>query len=183
MAFQTKSKLKNLIIHINCIFLYLRNLIFRQKLSVKRVIFVNNLNILNNEVEFLFDVTGCHKILVKDLGIFPGKTSSLQYVFQGKKNSIEITFFGYGGHKETKELRFEATLIKLIDKFNITTTTPQLSSTYIGKQNLKCVFSDTLNLTKKASISINIQPQHLISNNLNADLEPFIKSNYLTETF
>lgn len=170
--------MQNIVVHLQCIFLYFRNLIFWKKLSIKRLSFVNNLNLQNNEVQFLLEVTGCHKIVVKDLGMFSGNTSSLQYAFQAEQNSIEITFFGFGGHKETKEIRFEASLIELADKFDITITTPQLSSTYTGKQNLKCVFSNSIQLTKKANISINLQSQHLISDNLNVDFEPFIKANY-----
>lgn len=178
MPLNIKSKFTVLIIHVQCMFLYLRNIVFWQKLSVKNLMFINNLNLQTNEAEVFFDVTGCYKIFIKGGGTFSGKRSRIKYFVQSKNKSIEITFFGIGGDKETKIVPFENAPIKLKDCFNIRTKVPQLSSTKISDYQIECLSINSLEKTKRGIIDMDFEPSYLLSNNLNVSFKTFIKSDY-----
>jgi hypothetical protein len=175
MTFNLKQKISKVFVHLQCSLLLLRNLVFAKKFSLKQFSYVNNLVVPGNKSELLWIVSGCHKIFIKGFGVIPGNTSGINFIYQSQQNTLEITFFGIG-HKETKEVRLEATSIKLTDKFIPKTITPQLTSIPLAHQKLRCV------LTESANIIIDIQTSRITPLNLNIQHEPFIKSNYLTKT-
>ncbi|WP_200975607.1 hypothetical protein [Echinicola sp. 20G] len=180
MTFKPKQKIRKVFVHLQCSFLFVRNLVFAKKFSLKKFSYVNNLVVQGNKAEILWIVSGCYKIFIKGFGIIPGNTSGITFTYQTQQNPVEIIFYGIGGHKETKEIRLEAAEIKLIDKFIPTTTTPQLTSIPLAHQKLKCAFANSSQLTELENIIIDIQTPKITPLNLSIRHVPFIKSNYPT---
>lgn len=181
-TFKPKLQIRRALVRLKCATLFVRNLVFAKKLHVTSFSYLNNIVLQGNKIEFLWEAMGCHKVAVKDLGVFPGNSFGVQFIFRAQQNPIKITFFGVRGQKETKEIQLDATLLELSNKFIPTTTTPRLTTIPMAQQKLVSICANSFELTDKADIDINVQPYSLISSNLIIEHELFIKTNYSTKT-
>jgi|GEM_PF-3539943 len=180
MTFKPEQKIRKVFVHLECSFLFVRNLVFAKKLSLKQFSYITNLVVHGNKAELFWTVSGCHKIFIKGCGVIPGNISGISFTYYIQQNPTEIIFYGIAGQKETKEIQLEASEIELINKFIPSTTTPQLTSIPLAHQKLNCAFANSTQLNDLESIIIHIQPPKITPLNLSIRHEPFIKSNYLT---
>lgn len=159
-----------------CSLLFVKNLLFTKKLVVNNFLYTNKIIIRGNEAELNWETTGCHKILIKDLGILTGNSSSTRIILKDKINPIKIIFFGIGGQKEIKDIVIETQLPFLVNKFDANCKKSNLTSIPFSQQNLKNILINSYHL--KEPKSIKLKKTTIIPINLKAQFEPFIKSNY-----
>ena len=132
-------------------------------INLKSVSIYDRFVIQDNEIEMLWNVSGCHKIKINDIGIFPGNTHGLKFKFSNKQNPIEITFFGIA-KKIKKRMRIENTKINLLDKFIVTTEIPIAIEVPLNKQKFQC---ELVNYNLKMELQ-----------NVSLEFEPFKIDNY-----
>ena len=180
MTFKAKTILRKVVFYFHYSYLLVRNFIFSKKLNLINFSYVNNLATQGNEVEILWDVSGCHKIVIKELYTLPGTTSGIRLIFQFQPKLIEITFYGIGGQQTIKEVFLEVNKITLPNKFTPFIKVPKLCSIAFNQKKIKSVFAYSFDIRNKANISTNIHPPKLKSFDLKIHHIPFIKSNYPT---
>ena len=160
----TKSnRLTNLSFMIGTLILCLKNLIRKRKLKVDNLSINNCLIIQNNEIEIIWNVSGCHKIEIDGIGILPGNSKGFKFLFSNRHNPIEIKFFGF--RKEvTKKLHIKSTKVDLIDKFSISTKLPIAEEVPYSNKKIECQMS-------KDNLKMELP-------NICFDFEPFNIDNY-----
>ncbi|WBL41957.1 hypothetical protein PBT90_14480 [Algoriphagus halophytocola] len=174
MTFNLKQKISNIFIRLQCSLLFMRNLVFAKKITLKQISYVKNLVVSGNKSELLWIVSGCHKIYIKGFGIIPGNTSGINFKYQSQQNSLKITFFGIR-HKVTKEVLLEASSLEITNKFIHITIISQPISIPLAHQKLRCVLAESTN------IIIDMKTPRITPQNLKIQHEPFEKFNYLTK--
>ena len=148
---------------MQCLLLLFKNLLLIRTLKLRSVSLYDRVVIQNNEIEILWDVKGCHKIIIKGIGVFPGNTHGLKFLFSNRQNPIEITFCGIA-KKIKKRIRIENTKINLLDKFIATTEIPIAIEVPYNKQKFECVLI-------KDNLKMELQ-------NISFEFEPFNIDNY-----
>ena len=111
----------------------------------------------------LWNVKGCHKIKINGIGIFPGNSHGLKFIFSNRHNPIEITFYGIA-RKLKKKIRIDNTKIDLLDKFVATTEIPVAVEVPYNKQKFEVKFL-------KDNLKVQLQ-------NVAFEFEPFYIENY-----
>lgn len=138
------------------------------------------------DVELCWEVKGCHKIRINELGTFPGSISGVRFPFQHAMNPIMVTFYGTNKNRFSKELWIESYQVKLVDKFIRKNEIPDL---VLNRAHLEsCSFQNLttdeaaidLNLIDLTNLEVELNTAKIPSFNLNTKYEPFIKSIYLT---
>ena len=123
-----------------CLLLLLKNLLLIRTLNLRSVSLHDRVVIQDNEIEMLWKVGGCHKIVIKGIGVFTGNTHGLKFIFSNRQNPIEITFLGIG-KKIKKKIRIKHTKINLLDKFIAKTEIPIAIEVPFNKQKFECELS------------------------------------------
>ena len=118
-----KIKYKKMALLTQCLLLLFRNLLLIRTLKLKSVSLYDRVVIQDNEIEILWNVGGCHKIKINGIGVFPGNTHGLKFLFSNRHNPIEITFFGIA-RKLKKRILIENEKVDLLDKFIASTEIP-----------------------------------------------------------
>jgi len=118
-----KKKYKKMALLTQCLLLLFRNLLLIRTLKLKSVSLYDRVVIQDNEIEILWNVGGCHKIKINGIGVFPGNTHGLKFLFSNRHNPIEITFFGIA-RKLKKRILIENEKVDLLDKFIASTEIP-----------------------------------------------------------
>lgn len=158
-----EKKYKKMALQMQCLLLLFKNLLLNRMIKLKSVSIYDRFVIQDNEIEMLWNVSGCHKIKINDIGMFPGNTHGLKFTFTNKQNPIEITFFGIA-KKIKKRIRIENTKIDLLDKFIATTEIPIAIEVPYNKQKFQCELI-------KDNLKIEFQ-------NVSLEFEPFNIDNY-----
>lgn len=146
-----------------CLLLLFKNLLLIRTLKLRSVSLYDRVVIKDNEIEMLWNVRGCHKIKINGIGVFPGNTHGLKFIFLNRQNPIEITFCGIA-RKIKKKIRIKNTKINLLDKFIATTEIPIAIEVPYNKQKFECEIS-------KDNLKVEIQ-------NIFFEFEPFNINNY-----
>ena len=105
MKLEFKLKIKKLYTFILCGVLFVKNLIFKNSFVLERFLYTNKIIIRGNEAVLSWKITGCHKIIIKNLGLIAGNQSQISLILYKKINPIEITFYGVGGQEETSPMQ------------------------------------------------------------------------------
>ncbi len=130
---------------MQCLLLFFKNLLLIRILKLSSVSLYDRVVIKDNEIEILWNVSGCHKIKINGIGLFAGNTHGVKVIFSNRQNPIEISFFGIAKIIKKKVL-IESTNINLLDKFIATSEIPlamevpynkQIIESEFMKQNLK----------------------------------------------
>jgi len=132
-------------------------------LKLKSLSLYDRVVIQDNEIEMLWNATGCHKIKINGIGFFTGNTHGLKFIFSNRHNPIEITFFGIS-RKLKKKIRIENTKIYLPDKFIATAAIPVAIEVPYNKQKFQSELS-------KDNLKVELQ-------NIFFEFEPFNIDNY-----
>jgi hypothetical protein len=135
-----KEKYKKMTLLTQCLLLLFKNLLLIRTLKLRSVLLYDRVVIQDNEIEMLWNVKGCHKIKINGIGVFPGNTHGLKFLFSNRHNPIEITFFGIA-NKIKNKIRIENTKINLLDKFIATTEIPIAIEVPYIKQKFESEFS------------------------------------------
>lgn len=163
LATYLNKKKKVLAVLTQCLLLLFKNLILIRPLKIQSVCLYDLVVIQGNEIELFWKVRGCHKIKIKGLGVFPGNTAGLKFIFSNRHNPIEVTFYGIlKGIK--KKIRIENTKINLLDRFMATAKLPVVIEVPYCKQRLQ---SNLSNYSLKE-----------LSPNIYFEFEPFNIDNY-----
>ena len=176
MILNITHKLKVFYDYFICSLLFVKNLLFTKKLVVNNFLYTTKIIIQGNETELNWQTTGCHKILIKGLGILTGNSSSTRIILKDKINPIKIIFFGIGGQKEIRDIVIETQLPFLVNKFDANCKKTNLTSIPFSQQNLKNILINSYHL--KEPKSIKLKKTTIIPIKLKVQFEPFIKSNY-----
>ncbi len=148
---------------MQCLLLLFKNLLLIRTLKLRSVSLYDRVVIQNNEIEILWDVKGCHKIIIKGIGVFTGNTQGLKFIFSSRQNPIEIRFCGIA--KEIKKkIRIENTKISLLDKFIATAEIPIAIEVPYNNQRFECELM-------KDNLKMELQ-------NVAFEFEPFNIDNY-----
>lgn len=177
MKINVKSKIELLHTHVLCLSLFVKNLFLTKKLVVKSFLYTNKIIVRGNHTQLSWEITGCHKILIKDLGLLPGNVSHTSLALNSMINLVEITFYGVGGQKEVKKIQIGTTSLKVLISFR-----PAISISYpISTTLVKKKFSKELaDFREKKQIIL--QKQKILLQSSKIDFEPFIKSKYLIKS-
>lgn len=141
---------KKIALLTQCLILLFKNLLLIRTLKLNNVSLYDRVVIQNNEIEMLWNVKGCHKIKVNGIGVFPGNTHGLKFLFSNRHNPIEITFFGIARTLK-KRILIENEKVDLLDKFIASTEIPvalevscmrKKIENKITSENLKVVHPD-----------------------------------------
>jgi hypothetical protein len=152
-----KTKYKKATLLSHCVLLLLKNVILIKILKLKYVSLYDRIVIEDNEIEILWSVKGCHKIKIKDIGVFPGDINGLKFHFSNRQNPIEITFYGIA-KKIKKKIKIKNTKIDLLCKFIAKTEIPIATEVYYSKQNFQCeLINDNLEMEFQ-TISFEFEP-------------------------
>lgn len=111
-----QNKYKNIALLTQCLLLFFKNLFLIKTLKFKSLSLYDKVVIQGNEIEIIWNVTGCHKIKIEGVGVVSGNTHGIKFIFSNRINPIEITFFGVA-NKIKKRMPIENTKITLIQKF------------------------------------------------------------------
>ena len=165
-------------LHTNalCSFLFAKNLLFSRKLNLNHLVYATQLTLRGNETEITWNVAGCHKITISNLTVLPGNVSHQKVKLKDKTYGLEITFYGIGGQKQTKNIIIESTSPSLLNPFRPKTNLSNLSSVPLIRKKLKKTLDDSLIYQVPTELKLN--PPKIFTQNLKIDFEPFIKSNY-----
>lgn len=176
MTFTIIHRLQVIYKYLLCSLLFVKHLIYTNKLIVHSFLYTTKINVRGNETEINWKTTGCHKIFIKGLGTLPGNASSLTIVLEKSINPIEIIFFGIGSQKEMKNFVIETNLPALKNKFTPNSNISNLTSISFFQQNLKKILINSFRLREPRSIKI--KEAKIIPNKSKVISEPFKKSNY-----
>ncbi len=103
--------------------LWCKNLVLFRKLKVQSVFIHDSVVIQGNLINLIWDIKGCYKIKVAGVGVFPGSSHGIRFVFDNNINPLEITF--YGTFKNSEQLLYvRSTEIKVLHTFETTTQIP-----------------------------------------------------------
>lgn len=142
---------------IQCLLLLFKNLLLIRTLKLRSVSLYDRVVIKDNEIEMLWNVRGCHKIKINGIGVFPGNTYGLKFIFSNRSNPIEITFYGIA-KKIKKKTRIENTKINLLDKFIANTVIPIAIEVPYSKQKFECELSKDNLKTELQNVSFEFEP-------------------------
>ena len=123
-----------------CLLLLFKNLLLIRTLKLKSVSLYDRVVIQDNEIEMLWNISGCHKIKINGIGVFPGNIHGLKFLFLNRHNPIEVTFCGIA-KKIKKKIQIENTKINLLNKFIATTEIPVAIEVPYSKQKIECELS------------------------------------------
>lgn len=157
------KKYNKVALQTQCLLLLFKNLLLIRTLKLGSVSLYDKIVIQDNEIEMLWNVRGCHKIKINGIGVFPGSTHGLKFIFLNRPNPIEITFCGIA-KKIKKKIRIENTKINLLDNFIATTEIPIAIEVPYNKQKIKCELI-------KDNLKMELQ-------NFSFEFEPFNIENY-----
>lgn len=115
-AKKIKRITKSILIQTQCVLLLVKNLLFLKMLSVKSVILYDKVVIEGNEVELIWEVTGCHKIKIKRVGTIIGKIHGVKFKMADVSKPIEVCFYGIF-KKRRKIISFIGEKIFLLNHF------------------------------------------------------------------
>ena len=152
-------------------------------LHFKSVSVDDRIVIQDNELEIFWNVKGCHKIKINGIGIFPGNSHGLKFIFTNRHNPIEITFYGIAKELK-KKIRIDNIKIDLLNKFVATTEIPVAIEVPYNKQKLEVKFlSDNLKVQIQNVTFDKVQIQNVTFDkvqlqNVTFDFEPFNIENY-----
>ena len=135
-----KRKYKKMALLTQCLLLLFKNLLLIRTLRLRSVSLYDRVVIQDNEIEMLWKVRGCHKIIINGIGVFSGNTHGLKFLFSNRHNPIEITFCGIA-KKIKKKIRIENTKINLLDKFIAKTEIPIAIEVPYSNQKIVCELS------------------------------------------
>ena len=127
-----------LLLELHCSCLFVKNLLLIRTLKVNSLALYDRVVIQENEIELLWNVSGCYKIIISGIGVFPGKISGLRFTFTNRNNPIEFTFCGIRNRIKRKII-IKNTVLELRDKFNATAEIPVAIA---GPYNLERLESD-----------------------------------------
>lgn len=147
---------------VKCYFLLLKNLLLVRTLRINNVEIYDRVIICKNEIEFLWNINGCHKIKIEGVGIFPGNINGLKYRLFNNDH-IEIIFFGIA-KKIKKKFNFNSFEIEIPHKFIAKTELPIAIEVPYNKQKFECELS-------KDNLKFELQ-------NISFEFEPFNIENY-----
>lgn len=146
-----------------CLLLLFKNLLLIRTLRLRSVSLYDRVVIQDNEIEMLWNVSGCHKIIINGIGVFSGNTHGMKFLFSNRQNPIEITFCGIA-KKIKRKIRIENSKINLLDKFIVKTEIPIVIEVPYTSQKIECELS-------KDNLKMKIP-------NISCEFEPFNIDNY-----
>lgn len=176
MILKIKNNLKILFTTIVCSILHVKNLVFTKKLVIKSFLYTNKLINRGNISELSWDITGCYKISIKDLGVIAGNTNQVSIKLYKKINTIEITFYGIGGQKEIKNIEIKTNSPIVLNSFTPDVNISNIASIPLLKEDLIKVKFNLFSY--KEPKRINLQNPKIAYQNLKINFDRFIKSNY-----
>ncbi|MDP3930670.1 MAG: hypothetical protein Q8R57_16745 [Bacteroidota bacterium] len=159
----SKMNYKKLVLQTHCLLLLVKNLLLIRILKIRSVSLYDRVVIQDNEIEILWNVRGCHKIIINRVGVFPGNTHGLKFMFSNRQNPIEITFCGIS-KKIKKKIQIKNTKINLLNKFIAITEIPIVFEVTYNKQKFQCELI-------KDNLKMELQ-------NISFEFEPFNIDNY-----
>lgn len=158
-----KKKYKKNALLTQCLLLLFKNFLLMRALKLKSVSLYDRVVIEENEVEILWKVRGCYKIIIKGIGVFPGNIHGIKFQFSNRLNPVKITFCGIAKQLK-KQIRIDNTKINLLEKFIATTEIPVAIEVQYNKQKFKCEMT-------KDNLKMELQ-------NFSFEFEPFNIDNY-----
>lgn len=173
MKLEFKLKIKKLYTFILCGVLFVKNLIFKNSFVLERFLYTNKIIIRGNEAVLSWKITGCHKIIIKNLGLIAGNQSQISLILYKKINPIEITFYGVGGQEETKNIEIKTSSPSVLNSFTPNTNIINIISIPLFKRDLKNVLVNLFNY--KEPKYIKLKKPKIASQNIKINFEPFIK--------
>lgn len=176
MNLSFKTRIQVIRTYLLCSLIFVKNLLFAKKLIVEKFLYTNNIVIQGNEAELNWEIKGCHKISIKDIGILQGNISYINLKLIHKINPIEITFYGVGGQKEVKNIIIKTSSPSILNSFKSNTNIPNITSIPFTNQDLKNKLIDIYQY--KEPIRVNFKDIETVSPRLQVKFEPFTKTNY-----
>lgn len=152
--------LHKLYVELYCLILFLRNYVTSQKLIVEKVQIYERVLILGNTVTLDWNLKGCHRITMSNIGSFPGTSRSIVFVLNSNK-PVEICFYGVDSklRRQIKVNTFKINLTnskaKLNRSFEIKSLFASKIETQLRVNNLKSVFRNPNPQTAITKISLN----------------------------
>lgn len=83
-----------MILKIKCFFLLMRNRLRNRRLRIKGIFLNDRFVIEGNKINLFWNTEGCHKIAIKNVGLFAGNISGISFTVRDVTNPIEISFYG-----------------------------------------------------------------------------------------
>jgi len=160
-----KKKYKKMALLAQCLLLLLKNLLLIRTLNFKSVSLYDRVVIQDNQIEMLWNVRGCHKIKINGIGVFPGNTHGLKFLFSNRHNPIEVTFFGIA-RKLKKRILIENEKVDLLDKFIASTEIPVAFEIFFIRKEIESKLTREILKMEHPDIKIKL-------NNIFFEFEPF----------
>jgi hypothetical protein len=136
-----KKKYKIIALHSYCLLILLKNLLLIKTLKLRGVSLSDIVVIQDNEIEILWDVKGCHKIEVNGIGIFPGNSYGIKFVFSNQYNPLEIIFYGIA-KKVKRSILIEYTKINFLSKVIAITEIPDNPKLHYNRKQIELKLSN-----------------------------------------
>lgn len=83
-----------LVINMRIAALWIKNLVLFRKLKMQDIYIYDSVVVEENQVNLLWDVKGCYKVKVEELGVFPGNLSGIRFRYKAGYNPLTATFYG-----------------------------------------------------------------------------------------
>jgi hypothetical protein len=151
------QKYKESALKIHCLILLMKHLLLIRTLKIKPVLLSEKIVIQDSEIEILWQASGCHKIVIRDIGVIPGNIHGVRLLFSNRINPIEIIFYGIA-NKVHKRISIPCTKICLMNKFFASTNLAVPSETNHIQNEINVAKHLSQLDTKLGSISVGFEP-------------------------
>ena len=98
LIFMKHLNWRNISVHflrnLQCSLLYIKHLLLIRSLRIDSVSRREMIVIEGNTLTLLWKVTGCHRIKLKGIGMYPGNIAGIELHFFRELDPLEITFYG-----------------------------------------------------------------------------------------
>jgi len=125
MIVQRRSSLHKAKIQMGTMFLYLKNLLLFRSLNVEGISIHDCREFEENEIELQWKATGCYKIDIMGVGIFPGNLIGLKLIITNRFEPIEIRFYGIR-RSISQQIGMENMSLTLPDIYKVSTQLPRI---------------------------------------------------------
>lgn len=111
------------VLNIRVAILWIKNLVLFKKLKMQDVYIFDSVVIDGNQVNLLWNVDGCYKVKVENLGVFPGNLSGIRFIFNIEYNPLYVTFYGVF-RKYTQQVDVRFMQVNVLDRFETICSIP-----------------------------------------------------------
>ena len=136
----SRAVYNKLLLELHCSCLFVKNLLLIRTLKVNSVALYDRVVIKDNQIEILWSLSGCYKIVIKGIGAFPGNTHGLKFQFTNHINPIEIAFYGVAKNIK-KDICVENMTISVLKDFRAFSEVPITAGLSFGRSRFNCVLS------------------------------------------